>query len=173
MERLFNENNLLPQEPETEDLSEVLDACRKCFITLGRQLNQRFDQKGMGTHAYAVANLLNPYYKGIPLKKAYFLEDLITKLVNEHPSTRAFNAARPANPMDVQQIPDLDDACTQMLIEAQDEAPAEDQDEAVPPLKREITFYLSMQRSTDKNVDILKWWAQQQKQLPLLVQLVR
>ena len=59
---------------------------------LNEELNHatRFKDKGAQTMAYCMGNLLHPHYRGLLLREYNIYDQLVAKIVSEHPTTERF-----------------------------------------------------------------------------------
>ena len=143
-------------------------------------LEQEWPDCGAHDDPIRVGHFLHPFYRGMLLKKfGTELNDVQTWIIDNHPTTLEHNEKKKnKDSKDSQQsedlfedIPseDISEAYKQFLaLEKDDEAKEEDFDEN-PPIEDEIDRYLALPRPAEKSkVDILKWWQDHEKVLPLL-----
>ena len=80
-------------EPETHFVAAVVKRFCKELV---EQINQqsRFNDMGKHTTACIMGNLFHPHYRGLLLKEYKLYEEVVSKLVDEHPSTQAFYEQR-------------------------------------------------------------------------------
>jgi len=160
-----------PNEPAEPWLKEV-----KLFLeVLNRQLYQRFPFKGSKVHAYAVAHLLHPWYRGATLEICMNFVQTFEKIIEDHPSTAEFKARSAAPGLDDAMVMDVDDDDLNQYVATQlAQKTGADNDQQLPPIHLELNMYLGKERPDEKDqVDVLKWWKQNAAQFPLLSQLAR
>lgn len=146
---------------------------------LKRQIEVRFPDKGTGNKLNRLANYLSPQFKGIHLEDLDVLEE--TKLEVE----AEVDKMMPANgqpeiqenhgePIEEESVPTspttklrnkMQARQQQMRIQLQHH-------DLTPPIKREMLRYESFSLPP-KDVNILKWWKDHEKVLPLLAKLAK
>lgn len=169
---------LLPVDSTSKVPSEK---SKKAIISLltsvQHQLETEFPDYGGHDDLISLGHVLHPFFRGALLKRCQRFDEAIKSIVESHPSTADYKAkkqdqenAKSQDLFDDVCIDDLNDAellCMQLEKEEQEEYGAEVDD--IPPIQEEIDRYLRLPKPEEKGkVDILKWWQDHEKILPIL-----
>jgi hypothetical protein len=144
---------------------------------LKRQLDNAWPDCATSEREPAMAHFFHPHYRGVLLKHYGAYDSLVEDLVDSHPSTEAFRNRTPQSETPTQPRPESQSV--DLFEDDMDISPAElltreffrsgqEVTEEKAPMEIEISSYLAMVRPKRSDVDILKWWKENEQVLPLL-----
>jgi hypothetical protein len=144
---------------------------------LKRQLDNAWPDCATSEREPAMAHFFHPHYRGVLLKHYGAYDSLVEDLVDSHPSTEAFRNRTPQSETPTQPRPESQSV--DLFEDDMDISPAElltreffrsgqEVTEEKAPMEIEISSYLAMVRPKRSDVDILKWWNENEQVLPLL-----
>lgn len=139
-------------------------------------------RKQASEEIYAIGAVLHPYYRGVPLHKLGMYDDVVKKMIENHPSTKDFRMSK-SKERSLNQPEQLSEEQLRLLpvndyevyIQEQrriQQLQATNKVSSQPPIMVEIQRYNEMPRPK-KTDDPLVWWSRSESHLPLLSEMVR
>lgn len=177
---LFRSCLFLEEYPAKVVNSPQYDSIKHFCTSLLFEMNkpQRFNDKGKNTYFYALGHLLHPYYKGRLLRDYKIYDEVVAKMIDEHPSTVDFYKKQKETQQGTQTSPSLledDDDDVMNLDSVLPEVEVEANTSLnIPELEREMKTYNNLPPCEEKHkVDVLQWWKKHARSIPLLSQIAR
>lgn len=161
------------EEPTKRSRDVIFDLLKQ----VQHHLEIEFPDYGSHDELIRAGQFIHPFFRGAMLKKFSEFDNAIDHIVDNHPSTLLHNEKirerknqGSQDLFDEHVTDDLNEAellCWELEKEEKEESGVDTEEE--PPMKEEIDRYLRLPKPAEKSkVDILQWWRDHEKTLPLL-----
>lgn len=161
------------EEPNERSRDVILDLLKK----VQHHLEIDFPDYGSHDELIRAGQFVHPFFRGAMLKKFSEFDKAIDHIIDNHPSTLLHNEKireqqnkASQDLFDETVTDDLNDAellCWELEREEKEESGVDTDEE--PPMREEIDRYLRLPKPAERTkVDILQWWRDHEKTLPLL-----
>ena len=169
---------------------ELIDGVLVSVTQVEMEFKDRFPRLGSNRSEFAYAHILHPHHKGYLLTQWKDDKDLLTKLVAElissHPTTIAAHGRMASANLSASQTISSNDSDEPMVVDsvvvhenddldallAEREEKRKVEVPEVAPLQLEMDFYLAA-APAPKDVDVARWWNENQAQYKILSTIAR
>jgi hypothetical protein len=153
---------------ETDNQGLEDDSLREMCANMAKDLEKRFPNYGANEKAYAYSHLLHPGQKGTILYQLSIYNQTVQKMLEDEETATAETGLDVA----MQVLDEEEDEEQAMLASMSQNMPKPNNNDDTPMMKEVIAF-INGGLVPGKNLDVLAYWKNHEKQFPLLARVVR
>ena len=150
------------------DSNDQTSALHQLANNMSTDLEKRFPNYGSGEKAYAYTHLLHPGQKGTILYQQSIWNQTCQMMIEEEEGAPDQDAG-----LDQAMQVDSDEDEEQAMLASMSQAMPKGNPTDDSPMMQEIVSFVSGGLVSGKNLDVLLYWKQHEKQYPLLAKVVR
>ena len=152
---------------ETDDQGLEDDSLREMCANMAKDLEKRFPNYGANEKAYAYSHLLHPGQKGTILYQLSIYNQTVQKMLEDEETATAETGLDVA----MQVLDEEEDEEQAMLASMSQNMPKPNNNDDTPMMKEVIAF-INGGLVPGKNLDVLAYWKNHEKQFPLLARVL-